>query len=172
MWLVHGGSGTTPACALRAPLPRLVLDTLDVAVPAEVNLFETTIRVLGGLLSAHHLAARGGRDGLALRLAERAAALGARMMGAFDSPSGIPYSDVNLRTGMGSSPQWASVSSLSGKPARRGCMHGVAWATAAGEVWGCARVLLLEAHRAALPRLRVCAQRSRQSRSSSRCWRG
>lgn len=60
---------------------------LDVAHPSSVNLFETTIRVLGGLLSAHHLAAAS-HPALARGLAEKAAALGARLMPGFDSPSG------------------------------------------------------------------------------------
>ena len=34
-------------------------------------------------------------------------------MGAFDSKSGVPYSDVNLRTGMGHSPKWSPDSSTS-----------------------------------------------------------
>jgi mannosyl-oligosaccharide alpha-1,2-mannosidase len=59
-----------------------------------VNLFETTIRVLGGLLSAYHLS---GNDQLYL---EKATDLGDRLMGAFDSDSGIPYAGVVLSTGM------------------------------------------------------------------------
>ncbi|RUP52116.1 glycoside hydrolase [Jimgerdemannia flammicorona] len=59
----------------------------------EVNLFETTIRVLGGLLSAYHLS---GSDKLYL---DKAVDLADRLMGAFQSPSGIPYSDVNLAGG-------------------------------------------------------------------------
>jgi len=34
-------------------------------------------------------------------------------MGAFDSSSGVPYSDVNLRTGVGHSPKWSPDSSTS-----------------------------------------------------------
>lgn len=65
-----------------------------------VNLFETTIRLLGGLLAAYHLS---GGDALYLT---RATDLGQRLLPAFDSPSGIPFSDVNLRTGHASSPDW------------------------------------------------------------------
>ncbi|KAF8060789.1 glycoside hydrolase [Lyophyllum atratum] len=57
---------------------------------AKFNTFETTIRVLGGLLSAYHLS-----DGDALYL-ERATELADRMMPVFDTPSGLPTSDVNL----------------------------------------------------------------------------
>jgi hypothetical protein len=61
----------------------------------DVNLFETTIRVLGGLLSAYHLS---GNDQLYL---DKAIDLGDRLLGAFDSDSGIPYAGVVLSTGMG-----------------------------------------------------------------------
>ncbi|KAJ7720168.1 glycoside hydrolase family 47 protein [Mycena metata] len=51
--------------------------------------FETTIRVLGGLLSAHYLTG----DKLYL---QHAADLGDRMLGVFDTPSGLPVGSVNL----------------------------------------------------------------------------
>jgi len=57
-----------------------------------VSIFETTIRSLGGLLSAYDL------SGEAVLL-EKADDLGARLMQGFDSPSGIPYGRVNLKTG-------------------------------------------------------------------------
>ncbi len=72
----------------------------------DVNLFETTIRVLGGLLSAHHLS--GERVFL-----DKAKDLGDRLMGAFSSPSGVPYSDVNLRSTRGHAPKWSPDSSTS-----------------------------------------------------------
>lgn len=57
-----------------------------------VQNFEITIRHLGGLLSAYQLT----NDRRLLRLAED---LGKRLLPAFDSPTGIPYRFVNLRTG-------------------------------------------------------------------------
>jgi len=60
----------------------------------EVNVFEVTIRVLGGLLSAHHLT----QDGVFL---DKARDLGDRLMGAFSSHTPIPYASVNLRTRTG-----------------------------------------------------------------------
>ena len=65
-------------------------ERLDLAVNRDVNLFETTIRVLGGLLSAFHLSG----DDVFL---QKATELGERLMGAFGSASGIPFSDVNLK---------------------------------------------------------------------------
>jgi len=77
----------------------------------EVNTFETTIRMLGGLLSAHYLSTTfpdmaplaeddEGAAGEDLYL-ETAKDLADRLMGAFNSPSGIPYASVNLKTSQG-----------------------------------------------------------------------
>jgi ER degradation enhancer, mannosidase alpha-like 2 len=57
-----------------------------------VKHFEFTIRVLGGLLSCYQLTG----DKRLLQLADD---LGGRMVKAFDSPTGLPYVDVNLKTG-------------------------------------------------------------------------
>ncbi|OCH89742.1 glycoside hydrolase [Obba rivulosa] len=56
---------------------------------AKFNTFETTIRVLGGLLSAHHLSG----DPMFL---EKAKDLADRIIPAFNTPSGLPLSMVNL----------------------------------------------------------------------------
>jgi len=57
-----------------------------------VKNFEITIRILGGLLSSYQLTG----DKRLLALADD---LGARLMPVFDSPTGMPYVDVNLKTG-------------------------------------------------------------------------
>jgi mannosidase alpha-like ER degradation enhancer 2 len=57
-----------------------------------VQNFEITIRHLGGLLACYQLTG----DRRLLRLAED---LGMRLLPAFDSPTGIPYRFVNLKTG-------------------------------------------------------------------------
>ena len=84
-----------------------VVDFLNVSSNVEVNVFETTIRVLGGLLSTHHL-----RGGDAPLLA-KARALGANLAAAFASPTGLPYSDVNLATRQAHGPAWGPDSSVS-----------------------------------------------------------
>lgn len=61
-----------------------------------VSTFETTIRMLGGLLSAFTFSG----DDVFL---ERAADLANNMLGAFDTQSGLPHSQVNLKTTRGSS---------------------------------------------------------------------
>lgn len=69
----------------------------------DVNTFETTIRMLGGLLSAHYLStvlpgASSRRDHIYL---QKAVDLADRLLGAYNSPSGIPYASVMLDTGAG-----------------------------------------------------------------------
>jgi len=58
----------------------------------DVQNFEITIRLLGGLLSSYELTG----DRRLLRLAED---LGNRLLPVFESPTGLPYRYVNLKTG-------------------------------------------------------------------------
>ncbi|KAI9498956.1 glycoside hydrolase [Zychaea mexicana] len=71
-----------------------VATKLDFDKDQNVNVFETTIRVLGGLLSAYHLS---GNDPVYL---DKATDLGNRLLGAFQTESGIPYASVVLSTGL------------------------------------------------------------------------
>ena len=74
-------------------------------VNINVSVFETNIRIVGGLLSAHLLAKRSGIDvepgwpcnGPLLILAEDVAT---RLLPAFDTETGMPYGTVNLRHGV------------------------------------------------------------------------
>ncbi|KFM28922.1 putative alpha-mannosidase I MNS5 [Auxenochlorella protothecoides] len=81
------------------PPPRLTFD-LDV----RVHVFEVTIRALGGLLSAHQLLTQNlqlapwYRGGLLLAAVD----LADRLLPAFNTPSGIPLSWINLRHGQAS----------------------------------------------------------------------
>ncbi|CAK5278940.1 unnamed protein product, partial [Mycena citricolor] len=83
--------------------------SLDFSKGGYVSTFETTIRVLGGLLSAYHLSG----DSLYLR---HASDLGTRLSkGAFGgSPSGMPYPQVNLgpSAGLGAGISVSEVSTL------------------------------------------------------------
>ncbi|XP_043463104.1 endoplasmic reticulum mannosyl-oligosaccharide 1,2-alpha-mannosidase [Leptopilina heterotoma] len=72
----------------------------------DVNLFEVTIRVLGGLLAAYHLSS----DKLFL---DKAIDLGDRLLPAFSTRSDVPYSDVNLGMRSAHSPKWGPDSSTS-----------------------------------------------------------
>uniref|UniRef100_A0A3P9PSG1 alpha-1,2-Mannosidase n=1 Tax=Poecilia reticulata TaxID=8081 RepID=A0A3P9PSG1_POERE len=71
----------------------------------DVNLFETTIRILGGLLSTYHLTG----DSLFL---DKAKDVGSRLMPAFNTQSKIPYSDVNIGKGTAHPPRWTSDSTV------------------------------------------------------------
>ena len=67
-------------------------ERLSFNVDAPVKNFEVTIRLLGGLLSGYQ--ATGDR-----RLLKLAEDLGTRLLPVFDSPTGMPYMFVNLKTG-------------------------------------------------------------------------
>jgi hypothetical protein len=71
-----------------------VVDELNMRPNKYVNLFETTIRVLGGLLGAYHLSGDG-------RLVDCAHEIGTALLAGFDSPSPVPYADVNLHAHKG-----------------------------------------------------------------------
>ncbi|KAH8731451.1 glycoside hydrolase [Phaeosphaeriaceae sp. PMI808] len=83
-----------------------VSSTLDYKKDQDVNTFETTIRMLGGLLSAHYLQetlpgmkpVESKYEDLFL---EKADDLADRLMGAYESPSGVPWASVILKTGHG-----------------------------------------------------------------------
>ncbi|CAH0522753.1 unnamed protein product [Peronospora belbahrii] len=84
---------------------KLVVENVDYDLDIPVSVFETTIRVLGGLLSAHLFALNtdlklfpeGEYDDALLRLAVD---LADRLMPAFNTTTGIPYGTVNLRRGV------------------------------------------------------------------------
>ena len=95
---------------------------LSFDVDSEVSVFETSIRLVGGLLSAHIA------SGDPMLLA-KARDLADRLMPAFaKSPTGLPYRFVNLRTGavreprtnpaeIGTHlPEWGTLSRLTGDP--------------------------------------------------------
>jgi glycosyl hydrolase family 47 len=104
-----------------AKTQRYVLDTLSFDKDLPVQNFEITIRLLGGLLSNYQLSG----DKRFLQLAED---LGNRLLPAFDSPTGMPYRYVNLRTKAVSKPvsnpaetgtlliEFGALSKLTGNP--------------------------------------------------------
>src|SRR6266568_7109311 len=71
---------------------KLIVRDLSFDRDIYVKNFEITIRLLGGLLSGYQLT----NDKRLLQLAED---LGDRLLPAFNSPTGLPYVYVNLRTG-------------------------------------------------------------------------
>ncbi|EIN14259.1 glycoside hydrolase [Punctularia strigosozonata HHB-11173 SS5] len=73
-----------------------VADKLQFDCDANFNTFETTIRVLGGLLTAYHLS---GEDTMYIR---KAVDLADRILPAFETPAGLPMSLINLAQRRGS----------------------------------------------------------------------
>uniref|UniRef100_A0A8C5QD89 alpha-1,2-Mannosidase n=1 Tax=Leptobrachium leishanense TaxID=445787 RepID=A0A8C5QD89_9ANUR len=71
----------------------------------DVNLFESTIRILGSLLSTYHLT----QDVMFL---DKAKDIGTRLLPAFNTPSKVPFSDVNIGRGTAHAPRWTSDSTV------------------------------------------------------------
>ncbi len=70
-----------------------LVSDLDVGLNANVSVFETNIRVLGGLLSSYATE----HEPILL---DKALDLGDRLLPAFDTPTGMPRATVNLATGV------------------------------------------------------------------------
>jgi len=99
----------------------LIVNDLSFDRDIYVKNFEITIRLLGGLLSSYQLTG----DKRLLSLAED---LGNRLLPVFNSPTGLPYAYVNLRTGRTRDPvtnpaetgtlllEFGTLSKLTGKP--------------------------------------------------------
>jgi glycosyl hydrolase family 47 len=104
-----------------AATKKYILENLSFDRDIEVQNFEITIRLLGGLLTNYQLTG----DKRLLNLAED---LGNRLLPVFDSPTGMPYRYVNLKTGKVSKPisnpaetgtlliEFGTLSKLTGKP--------------------------------------------------------
>ncbi len=81
-----------------------------------VKNFEITIRILGGLLSAYQMT--GDRQLLA-----KAEDLGHRLLPVFDSPTGMPYMYVNLKTGATGGPDMGAPAGQARRRAPRGASN-------------------------------------------------
>ena len=104
-----------------ATTKQYILENLSFDKDIEVQNFEVTIRLLGGLLTNYQLTG----DKRFLTLAED---LGNRLLPVFNSPTGMPYRYVNLKTGKVSKPisnpaeigtlivEFGTLSKLTGKP--------------------------------------------------------
>ncbi|XP_064635151.1 ER degradation-enhancing alpha-mannosidase-like protein 2 [Lineus longissimus] len=83
----------------------LVIENIEFDDDINVSVFETNIRVVGGLISAHLLSKKAGMllepgwpcSGPLLRMAESAAR---RLLPAFNTTTGMPYGTVNFRNGV------------------------------------------------------------------------
>ncbi|BAF15714.1 mannosyl-oligosaccharide 1,2-alpha-mannosidase MNS1 [Oryza sativa Japonica Group] len=82
-----------------------VADSLSFDKDYDASVFETTIRVVGGLLSAYDLSG----DKVFL---EKAKDITDRLLPAWDTPSGIPYNRINLAHGRAHNPGWTNGDSI------------------------------------------------------------
>ncbi|XP_054992483.1 mannosyl-oligosaccharide 1,2-alpha-mannosidase IA isoform X1 [Sorex araneus] len=78
-----------------------VEEYLNFNVNAEISVFEVNIRFVGGLLSAYYLS---GEE----VFRKKAVELGVKLLPAFQTPSGIPWALLNLKSGIGRNWPWAS----------------------------------------------------------------
>ena len=104
-----------------AATQKYILENLSFDKDIEVQNFEVTIRLLGGLLTNYQLT----NDKRFLNLAED---LGNRLLPVFNSPTGMPYRYVNLKTGKPRKPisnpaetgtlliEFGTLSKFTGKP--------------------------------------------------------
>ncbi|XP_053317297.1 mannosyl-oligosaccharide 1,2-alpha-mannosidase IA [Spea bombifrons] len=74
---------------------------LEFSVNAEVSVFEVNIRFVGGLLSAYYLT---GEE----IFRRKAVELGEKLLPAFNTPTGIPWALLNMKSGIGRNWPWAS----------------------------------------------------------------
>uniref|UniRef100_A0A8C1L156 alpha-1,2-Mannosidase n=2 Tax=Cyprinus carpio TaxID=7962 RepID=A0A8C1L156_CYPCA len=81
-----------------------IKQNLDFSVNAEVSVFEVNIRFIGGLLAAYYLSGQEVFKVKAVQLAEK-------LLPAFNTPTGIPWAMVNLKSGVGRNWGWASAGS-------------------------------------------------------------
>ena len=113
-WIIVDSLDTAILMNLTSEVSRArewIRTSLSYTANHDVNTFETTIRMLGGLLSAHYLSTQ--FPHLAPQLdddvqqpgedlyIEKAAGLADRLLGAYDTPSGIPLASINLNTSEG-----------------------------------------------------------------------
>ncbi|XP_057967780.1 mannosyl-oligosaccharide 1,2-alpha-mannosidase MNS1-like [Malania oleifera] len=84
---------------------RWIANSLDFNKNYDASVFETTIRVVGGLLSAYDLS----NDKMFL---EKAKDIADRLLPAWNTPSGIPFNIINLAKGNPHNPGWTGGDSI------------------------------------------------------------
>lgn len=71
---------------------------------SEISIFETNIRFIGGLLSCYAMTGD-------VMFKEKADQIAQKLLPAFNTPTGIPFALINLKTGISKNYAWASSSS-------------------------------------------------------------
>eukprot|EP00760_Papus_ankaliazontas_P019459 PhM_4_TR18027/c0_g1_i1/m.93096/K01230/MAN1; mannosyl-oligosaccharide alpha-1,2-mannosidase len=84
-----------------------VTEKMDLDIDIDVSQFETTIRILGALLSSYELT--GEKNEALLR---KAVEVADRVLWAYNTTSGIPHSTVNLKTHRHHNPSWTGGASV------------------------------------------------------------
>lgn len=105
-WIIVDSLDTMMIMNLTSRLPearKWISRHLDYDQDQDVNTFETTIRMLGGLLSAHYLSTKlpnlsSRRDYVYLN---KSVDLADRLLSAYESRSGVPYASIHLGQGRG-----------------------------------------------------------------------
>ena len=80
---------------------------MNIDIPVRVSQFESTIRLIGGLLSAYELSGEKYPEFL-----ERAVELADVLLYAYQTPNGLPSALINLRTKQHSNPGWTGNSAV------------------------------------------------------------
>jgi Glycosyl hydrolase family 47. len=105
-----------------------IIQSVSFDVDTKPQVFEVTIRVLGGLLSGHLFASKPGQPFFLPwykgELLELARDLGNRLLPAFETPTGLPFARVCL-----SSTVYSSGTELVQVNLRKGVMKGETWDT-------------------------------------------
>ncbi|CUG86986.1 glycoside hydrolase, putative [Bodo saltans] len=86
---------------------KLVTTFVDYDQDISVSVFETTIRVVGGLLSAYELSGESNEA-----LLETAAYVMDKLLHAFNTTTGIPHQTTNLKTHEHWNPEWSNGASI------------------------------------------------------------
>eukprot|EP01060_Flectonema_neradi_P030909 TRINITY_DN4577_c0_g1_i2.p1 TRINITY_DN4577_c0_g1~~TRINITY_DN4577_c0_g1_i2.p1 ORF type:complete len:750 (+),score=148.98 TRINITY_DN4577_c0_g1_i2:45-2294(+) len=84
-----------------------VKNDMKVSIPVRVSQFETTIRLVGGLLSAYELSGEKHKEFL-----EKAVELADILLYAYQTPNGVPSALINLQTKQHSNPGWTANSAI------------------------------------------------------------
>ena len=108
--------------------------SLHFGMQEEINVFEVTIRIVGGLLSAYEATGHS-------PLLHKAEEIGRRMLFAFHTPYGLPYGTIGLRSGKRYNPSWSRGASTVAEVASlqlefRALSRHTVRCTCAARVWG------------------------------------
>jgi len=117
-WAKHTGLGLTILDStlflmgdpLRTEFERAlkwIVEDLNLEINLNVNNFESTIRLVGSMISAYEMTGETNQ-----KLLEKAVLLANKLLWAYNTSSGVPHSSVNLQTHNHYNPSWTGGSSV------------------------------------------------------------